>query len=134
MADNFREQIDFAKEALRLEQERAAASNRNVKTLKDRAKILSEMVESEDDLNKLTNIQKDILSKVNSLNKQGKTITANRYKNEQKIITNKVAELKLQKQANKLLQTAKDSVSEIDNAFGNVGASSPSICGIQRAC
>jgi len=123
MADNFREQIDFAKEALRLEQERAAASNRNVKTLKDRAKILSEMVESEDDLNKLTNIQKDILSKVNSLNKQGKTITANRYKNEQKIITNKVAELKLQKQANKLLQTAKDSVSEIDNAFGNVGAS-----------
>ena len=73
MADNFREQIDFAKEALRLEQERAAASNRNVKTLKDRAKILSEMVESEDDLNKLTNIQKDILSKVNSLNKQGKT-------------------------------------------------------------
>ena len=90
MANKFKEQLDFARQANELTKKRMENEKFIDSTLQDRSKILDNIVANEKDISKLTNIQKDITSKINNLNKTGHTEAAKRYKTEQKIVTNKI--------------------------------------------
>ena len=68
MADNFKEQINQAQKLNQLTQERIDKEKKFTdSTLKDRVKILDDIISNQTDLNKLHNIEKDISTKVNNL-------------------------------------------------------------------
>jgi len=123
MANKFKEQLDFARQANELTKKRMENEKFIDSTLQDRSKILDNIVANEKDISKLTNIQKDITSKINNLNKTGHTEAAKRYKTEQKIVTNKIKEIKLQQMANNLIEGATEAANEVDSAFGGIGSS-----------
>ena len=98
MADNFKEQINQAQKLNQLTQERIDKEKKFTdSTLKDRVKILDDIVSNQDDLNKLHELEKDVATKVNKLHKTGHTELGKKYKVEQKIIAGKKQELLLQK-------------------------------------
>ena len=107
MADNFKEQINQAQKLNQLTQERIDKEKKFTdSTLKDRVKILDDIVSNQDDLNKLHELEKDVATKVNKLHKTGHTELGKKYKVEQKIIAGKKQELLLQKNANSLLEAS----------------------------
>ena len=107
MADNFKEQINQAQKLNQLTQERIDKEKKFTdSTLKDRVKILDDIVSNQDDLNKLHELEKDVATKVNKLHKTGHTELGKKYKVEQKIIAGKKQELLLQKNANDLLEAS----------------------------
>ena len=123
MANKFKEQLDFARQANELTKKRMENEKFIDSTLQDRSKILDNIAANEKDINKLTNIQEDITSKINNLNKTGHTEVAKKYKIEQKIVTNKIKEIKLQQMANNLIEGATEAANEVDGAFGGIGSS-----------
>ena len=107
MADNFKEQINQAQKLNQLTQERIDKEKKFTdSTLKDRVKILDDIVSNQDDLNKLHELEKDVATKVNKLHRTGHTELGKKYKVEQKIIAGKKQELLLQKNANSLLEAS----------------------------
>ena len=107
MADNFKEQINQVQKLNQLTQERIDKEKKFTdSTLKDRVKILDDIVSNQDDLNKLHELEKDVATKVNKLHKTGHTELGKKYKVEQKIIAGKKQELLLQKNANDLLEAS----------------------------
>ena len=104
--ENFKEQLDLAKEALEYQEKELEYTLKTDETFKSRVKTMNDIASNQNDLNKLVKIERSTTKEINRLNKIGHTAMSDKYKVQQILVQSRVKELRTQVLANKARDTA----------------------------